>query len=110
MPSSSSILASAAADGASLTLASVESDDQLDVATGRVILWPGDLLQKGGMTMDYILQQFQQQFQGATNHLGGPVVATEGLKTSFRMFDEGDLSQAQAAKVTPVTKVIIAPH
>ena len=62
------------------------------------------------MTMEHILQQFQEKHPGAIDKLGGLAVATEGLKTSFRMFDEGGLTPAQAAIVTPVTKVIIAPH
>ena len=109
MPSSSSSLVSAAVDGASLTMASVEFGHMLGLGSGRVFTWPGDLLQKGIMTMEYALQQFQEKHPGALDKLGGIAVATEGLQTSFRMFDEKDLSPPRAVIVTPVTKVIIAP-
>ena len=60
--------------------------------------------------MEYCLQQLWGSHPSVFDKVGGIVAAAEGLKTFLRMYDEGEISQARAAIVSPVTKVIIAPH
>ena len=71
--------------------------------------WPADLLLKCGLTSMHRLQNIE--INGCCfKKFGGIERLAAGLSTSFRLLDEDKKSQAAAAIVMPVTKVIIAPH
>ena len=105
--------ADAAAGGLSLTVAAVDNEAVavVDASTSRVVTWPGDLLLKLGLTMEYRLQQIRDASPNDVfEKLGGIEAAAAGLKSFLRPIDEDKKTQAQAATSMPATKVIIAPH
>ena len=114
MPSAT-VDADAAAGGISLTgqVAVVDPAAVAVAVAGLPVLplhhWPADLLLKCGLQLMHRLQNIE--INGCCfKKMGGIERVAAGLATSFRMLDEDEKSQAAAAIVMPVTKVIIAPH
>ena len=114
MPSAT-VDADAAAGGISLTgeVAVVDPAAVAVALAGVPVIplhhWPADLLIKCGLTSMHRLQNIE--INGCCfKKFGGIERLAAGFSTSFRLLDEDKKSQAAAAIVTPVTKVIIAPH